>query len=294
MKDFNQFVNLCKRPYTCITVINPKNPSQYSTGFTDQYNKPFQKPVISIPNGISYNSQNNVYSSGNNSLIGANNGFGSGSSGVGSSSAGSGYNINTRVSNTQAPSSQHQIMIEKIFTPTYSYNHGSYSFTQTPSKKSYQDILKKTSNPPHGKLLIDQKEIGLSNSGLKDSDIGVLVQSLQYQELNLYKFDVSNNSLGNSVVENLFYTFRLGSSTATYNIKFMNLSNNQIGDDGAKYIASHLGNGLHPNLKSLDVSGNQITPTGYSHFAEGMKSTNVKNFMVTFVKQATSVGKDIN
>ena len=39
----------------------------------------------------------------------------------------------------------------------------------------------------------------------------------------------------------------------------MNLSNNQIGDDGVKYIASHLSAGLHPNLRCLDVSGNNLS-----------------------------------
>ena len=50
------------------------------------------------------------------------------------------------------------------------------------------------------------------------------------------------------------------------------MSNNQIGDDGAKYIASHLSAGLHPNLRCLDVSGNQITVNGGISFIEAMEA----------------------
>jgi hypothetical protein len=86
-----------------------------------------------------------------------------------------------------------------------------------------------------------ERTINLYNGNLTNEDIGVLMQPLQYQGLNLEKFDVSYNKLGYGAVENIFYTFSLQrSNTALYNIKFINLSNNQIGDDGAKYIASHI------------------------------------------------------
>jgi hypothetical protein len=137
---------------------------------------------------------------------------------------------------------------------------------------TYKNIIAKTSSPTHGYLLSDIRTIDISKAGLKDDDIGVLVKNLQYQLLNLDKFDVSHNQLGYSSVENLFYTFRFGSPTATYNIKYMNLSNNYIGDDGAKYIASHLSAGLHPNLRCLDVSGNHITTNGSALFIKAMEA----------------------
>lgn len=259
MKDFN----LCQRPYACINVTSVKNPSQTYTGCRDQNNNPCQPLNLSVPNVINFGAQNT-------------NSFG----GVNSSSGVSGYNGGS-YNNTYAPNNQHQIPIEKTFTPTYTHYQGSYNSGYTTSKMSFQDIIKKTSCPPHGKLLIDQKMIDISKSGLKDGDIALLVGNLKYQELNLYKFDASNNSLGNNAVENLFYTFRLGSPTATYNIKFINLSNNKIGDDGAKYIASHLGAGLHPNLNSLDISGNQITPKGHGYFIEALD--NIKEQTIKIV-----------
>lgn len=111
--------------------------------------------------------------------------------------------------------------------------------------------------------------------------------------MNLDIFDVSNNSLGYTSVENLFHIFRLNSpTTATYNIKYINLSNNNIGDAAAGAIAWHLSNRLYPNLRSLDLSRNSITPTDYKCVAEAMKSTKVENLMITFVKQATLIGKE--
>ena len=165
------------------------------------------------------------------------------------------------------------------------HDHRKYS-DKTPSQKStginaLKDIITKTSNAQHGLLLSDEKVIDMSKGSIRNEDIGVLVQHLQYQMLNLDKFDVSNNLLGYGAVENLFYTFSLSrSNTALYNIKFMNLSNNYIGDDGAKYIASHLSAGQHPNLRCLDVSGNPITEKSYVHFAESFKSEAVKEIVV--------------
>ena len=172
------------------------------------------------------------------------------------------------------------------------HDHHKYS-DKTPSQKptginALKDIITKTSNAQHGLLLSGEKVIDMSKGSIRNEDIGVLVQHLQYQMLNLDKFDVSNNLLGYGAVENLFYTFRLGSPTATYNIKYMNLSNNYIGDDGAKYIASHLSNGLHPNLRCLDVSGNPITEKSYVHFAESFKSESVKE-MVVILKIANTL-----
>lgn len=162
----------------------------------------------------------------------------------------------------------------------------------TSSNTSFTDIIKKTSNPQSGTLLLGEKVINISNSNLKDEEIGVLVQYIKYQALNLDKFDASNNQLGFTSVENLFYTFRLGSPTAYYNIRTINLSNNLIGDDGAKYIAKHLEAGLYPNLKALDLSGNQLTATGEGYIAKALQNPKVQNMFVTLEKYATLERKD--
>lgn len=159
------------------------------------------------------------------------------------------------------------------------------------SKTTCKELIQRTSNPQHG-YLVPEKIINMSGSSLKDGDIGVLVQNLQYQKLELHKFDVSKNSLSDPSVENLFYTFRKDSPTANCNIKFINLSNNYINDKGAEYIAAHLDAGLHPNLKVLDISGNQITDKGHGYLAKALNSPKVKNIVVLLAKEAVEHGKE--
>jgi len=148
----------------------------------------------------------------------------------------------------------------------------------------------KTSNPQHG-YLVPEKAINLRNNSLTDKEIAVLVGNLQYQRLDLDVFDVSNNKIGFGGVENLFYGLRFDNTLAGRYIITMNFSNNLIGDDGAKYMADSLSMGRFPNLKSLDVSGNQITTTGEGYFAKAMQNSTVQDMYVT-LKNAVGTKKD--
>ena len=49
-------------------------------------------------------------------------------------------------------------------------------------------------------------------------------------------------------------------------VSTINLSNNQIGDDGAKLLATSLSKGEMPNLKKLQLEGNNITKEGMNYF----------------------------
>jgi len=153
---------------------------------------------------------------------------------------------------------------------------GSYAdgYDYAPGKHAYnisfKSIMDRTSSPAHGYLVPD-KTINLRNNSLTDSEIAVLVGNLQYQRLDLDVFDVSNNKIGFGGVENLFYGLRFDNTLAGRYIVTMNFSNNLIGDDGAKYMADSLAMGRFPNLKSLDVPGNQITATGYGYLAKGLE-----------------------
>ncbi len=167
----------------------------------------------------------------------------------------------------------------------------SMSELQSFSKTDYKELIKRTSNPQHGYLVPD-KVIDMSSSSLKDGDIGVLVEHLQYQQLNLYKFDVSKNFIGDPSVGNLFYTFRLGSPTATYNIKYMNLSNNYISDEGANCMAYHIGAGSHPYLRVLDVSGNDLSWEGNAKIAKMVQ--NVTQDIKVLINRVLSVNTIID
>ena len=54
-------------------------------------------------------------------------------------------------------------------------------------------------------------------------------------------------------------------------------------DVGANIVSNLLKRGSLPNLKSLDVSDNQITPTGEGFFARAMQSIN-QAISITLVK----------
>ena len=150
-----------------------------------------------------------------------------------------------------------------------------YGYDYAPGKHAYnisfKSIMDRTSSPAHGYLVPD-KTINLRNNNLTDSEIAVLVGNLQYQRLDLDVFDVSNNKIGFGGVENLFYGLRFDNTLAGRYIITMNFSNNLIGDDGAKYMADSIAWGRFPNLKSLDVPGNQITTTGYGYLANSLNA----------------------
>ena len=58
------------------------------------------------------------------------------------------------------------------------------------------------------------------------------------------------------------------------NVTSLDLSHSDINDFGAKYMADSLVMGRFPHLKSLNVSDNQITPTGEGYFPKALNSVN--------------------
>ena len=157
------------------------------------------------------------------------------------------------------------------------------------------------------------KGIVLSDCALEDRDIAVLTNHLKCHRLDLVVFDVSNNKIGIVGVKYLFGGLRFDNPSAERCIVTMNFSNNLIGDDGAKYMADCLKMGRYPHLKSLDVSGNQITATGVGYFLDALKNSTVGNiiikqyhlsifgnkenkigFMKDYLKQAQDKGVDVN
>jgi hypothetical protein len=74
-----------------------------------------------------------------------------------------------------------------------------------------------------------------------------------------------------------------------FNFVHLNLSHCSIGDSGAKVISDTLACGLLPSLRSMDVSDNGITSTGYTSLAGAIQS--LKTQAVVFTLQAHR-GKD--
>lgn len=97
--------------------------------------------------------------------------------------------------------------------------------------------------------------------------------------------DLSNNCLTlvrdpNLTYQDLpFFSFNSPYNTPR-NILRLDLSNNQIGDAGAKVIADALACGVLPITKQINLSGNKITSNGESFIVKAMQSSTVQDIIV--------------
>jgi hypothetical protein len=66
-------------------------------------------------------------------------------------------------------------------------------------------------------------------------------------------------------------------------ISNLNLTNNQIADDGAKVIADSLAKGEMPNLKKLHLEGNKITDDGQDALINALKNETVQDVIITAI-----------
>jgi hypothetical protein len=71
----------------------------------------------------------------------------------------------------------------------------------------------------------------------------------------------------------------------------LNLSNSGMLDNNAYSLANTLA--ALPNLKYLDVSGNQITPTGEGYLVKALQSSMVKDITITIKKYSTELGQKV-
>ena len=67
----------------------------------------------------------------------------------------------------------------------------------------------------------------------------------------------------------------------------LNLSNSDMDDCDASILAKLIKQGSLPNLKVLDVSGNQITPTGEGFFAQALESVKVTSISIVLTAKTS-------
>ncbi|WP_323738292.1 leucine-rich repeat domain-containing protein [Candidatus Trichorickettsia mobilis] len=121
-------------------------------------------------------------------------------------------------------------------------------------------------------VLSEKKHLNFSFNLMNDESVSYLARFLHWQELNLLQLNLGYNRISNLGIESLFYNLRNDFDVRTHQIQLMNLSNNNIGDYGSNYISQSLISGRYSNLRSLDVSGNQITTNGSVSFIEAMEA----------------------
>lgn len=115
---------------------------------------------------------------------------------------------------------------------------------------------------------------------LNDDDMYWLSATFNYhgpKGLAVNTVDLSNNCLtlvrdpNLTYVDLPFFSFNSPYNTPR-NILRLDLSNNQIGDAGAKVVADGLANGVFPITKQINLSGNKITDKGTVTIAEALKT----------------------
>jgi hypothetical protein len=130
-------------------------------------------------------------------------------------------------------------------------------------------------------VLQNKKCLNFGFNLMNDAAIDALSNFLYDQELHLDELNLKANCITDVGCEFLFYRLRNASDVIRiHEIKSINLSGNNIGDYGALYIAESLKSARFPHLKSLDVSGNQITKTGTGYFLDALKNSNVGNIII--------------
>ena len=75
-------------------------------------------------------------------------------------------------------------------------------------------------------------------------------------------------------------------------ISTINLSNNQIGDDGARILADSLSKGEMSNLKKLHLEGNKITDKGHGFLIDSLKTLS-QHIVVKLKKYSADLGQKV-
>jgi hypothetical protein len=149
-----------------------------------------------------------------------------------------------------------------------------------------------------------KKAINLGRTDMHDRDSANLFYTLRNYNFKLEILNLSNNRIGDQGVESMIYGITGLQYQTLYSaengwkpyqshlktvqlITNINLSNNQIGDKGAELLAYYLAKGDLPSLKSLDVSGNYITPTGEGYFAKALTEVKVTSISIILTVKST-------
>ena len=157
---------------------------------------------------------------------------------------------------------------------------GSFYYRGIPFMNEVVDTVKEE---VMSKTLYQKLVINGYNRELIDSDLYYLGFSLSGStkpttsgvNLNLLLVDLHQNSIAAPGIYNFVHFFK------GQNIREVNLSNNQIGDEGAKLFSGSLSKGEMPNLKKLHLEGNKITDKGEDALVNALKNETVQDVIIT-------------
>jgi len=150
---------------------------------------------------------------------------------------------------------------------------------------------------------IASKKLGDYESALKSCDIAIKINPKDLEASNFKKFILKEKTDFEKAIEYSDNTFRVKSSYQMNNFDYflklpylhqvstIDVSNNQIDDNGAKVLANSLAKGQMPKLKVLHLHGNKITDEGISYFLDGLKSDQIKGTATSFTAPKSTIDK---
>lgn len=107
-------------------------------------------------------------------------------------------------------------------------------------------------------------------------------ESVLNGKINTESFDSSCKSCNQNQLAS-FFKIPYSKTDFTSIVK-VDLSNSDIDDFGAKYIADSLEKGTLPSTKYIDITGNHITPTGDTALVKAMKHQTVQDIIILTYK----------
>jgi len=148
------------------------------------------------------------------------------------------------------------------------------------------------------------KNFNLSYDLIKDYEASALNDGLWGYTINAQTFNLSYNNIGATGIDHLVkgsigmgYILSGGKdihqtmqgifTLPTTSIVHLNLCNNNIGDVGAEILCQALVNSKLPATKSIDVSVNNVTTTGFNYFKNAIGNTPNKDLVITMANVNT-------
>ena len=159
----------------------------------------------------------------------------------------------------------------------------------------------KLANPVH------IKAINLAKTGLDNNDMANLFYILRDFNFNLDIINVSGNKFNDQAIPTLLNGISsinkqtlykapewkpfADSKNTVQNVKILNLSSNNLGDDAADIISKAIISGQLKNTKTVDVSGNKnITQNGWEIFAVAVKKVQTNTIAIKVATADTLQG----
>jgi len=152
--------------------------------------------------------------------------------------------------------------------------------SKTPAYTAQEMVswLEHTNNTQNLKFNLPYKEINLSGKNVTNEDMVFFAQRMSNFAFHLDNLQLNHNPIGDYGIQALFncaFTVPLGRS-----VVHLKLNNCNFGDIGAELLSAYVRDGYMAATRTIDVSGNKITQTGWESFAVAVKTVKAKSVAI--------------